>query len=142
MTKVVNIIKLCVGAEDVSDLQHWQDAQRHRWPEGRAVHVTRSWPKREAEALKGSLFWVFKGQILARQRILGFEDATGADGITRCAFQLDPEIIRTQATPRRPFQGWRYLEAADSPPDLPKSRPADDLLPPELEAALAEMGLR
>lgn len=142
MKKAVNIIKLCVGATEVADLAAWQNSQRHRWPEGMVEHVTRMWPKREEEVLNGSLYWVFKGQILARQKFLGLERVTGADGINRCAFQLDPQIIRTQATPRRAFQGWRYLDVEDSPVDLPEARPSDDVLPPELEAALAEMGLR
>ena len=82
MAGFVNILKLCVGADSVEDLTQWQDAHSHIWPKGRAIHVTRMWPKREAEVLAGgSLFWVIKGQILARQRILGLERVEGADGI-------------------------------------------------------------
>ncbi len=67
----INILKLCVGADSVEDLTGWQESQRHHWPAGRAVHVTRMWPKREAEVLAGgSLYWVIKGTILARQRIV------------------------------------------------------------------------
>lgn len=107
------------------------------------MHVTRMWPKREAEVLSGgSLYWVIKGVVLARQRIIGLEKVQGSDGIDRCALVLDREVIRTEAAPRRPFQGWRYLDPADSPRDLPKGRAADDALPPELAQALAEIGLR
>ena len=142
MTKAVNIVKLCVGAENVEDLQAWHDSQRARYPEGCTLHVTRMWPKREAEVLEGSIFWVFKGMILARQKFIDLQEVEGGDGIRRCAFVLDAEIIRTEPAPRRPFQGWRYLAVEDSPRDLPQARPEDDELPPELAAALAEIGLR
>lgn len=142
MVAPVNLIKLCVGAESVQDLLDWHDSQRHRYPPGRTFHVTRMWPKREAEVLQGSLYWVFKGQILARQKIIELQEVIGSDGIRRCAIHLDAAVIRTAAAARRPFQGWRYLAVADSPPDLPQARPSDDALPPELAAALAEIGLR
>ncbi|WP_149143019.1 DUF1489 family protein [Gemmobacter caeruleus] len=143
MADFVNLLKLCVGADSVEDLEDWQQSQAHRWPEGRAVHVTRMWPKRESEVLAGgSLYWVIKGQVLARQRILGLERVSGGDGVERCALLLDPQVIRTQAAPRRPFQGWRYLAPDDSPRDLPPGRAQDDALPEDLARALAEIGLR
>jgi hypothetical protein len=139
----INLLKLCVGADSVEDLTDWQASQKSRWPAGRAIHVTRMWPKREAEVLAGgSLYWVIKGVILARQRIVGLEEVRGEDGIARCALVLDAEVIRTEAAPRRPFQGWRYLDPADSPRDLPRSRPREEALPPSLAQALAEIGLR
>ena len=143
MADHINLLKLCVGAESVEDLEDWQTSQAHRWPAGRAVHVTRMWPKRDAELLAGgSLYWIIKGQVLARQRILGLERVTGGDGIDRCALLMDTEVIRTQAAPRRPFQGWRYLAPEDSPRDLPKGRAQEEPLPEELARALAEIGLR
>lgn len=142
MAGVVNLIKLCVGCDSVEDLLAWRETQQHRYPPGESVHVTRMWPRREAEVLNGSLYWVFKGLVLARQRILALERVVGDDGITRCAIHMDAEVIRTEPAPRRPFQGWRYLPAAESPRDLPAARAADDALPPELAAALAEIGLR
>ncbi len=143
MAGFVNILKLCVGADSVEDLTNWQDAHAHVWPKGRAIHVTRMWPKREAEVLAGgSLYWVIKGVILARQRIVGLERVEGADGIQRCAIVLDAEVFRTEAATRRPFQGWRYFDPAESPRDLPKGRASEDALPPSLAQALAEIGLR
>ncbi|MBA3909193.1 MAG: DUF1489 domain-containing protein [Rhodobacter sp.] len=139
----VNLLKLCVGTDSVEDLTDWQDTQRGRWPEGRAVHVTRMWPKREAEVLNGgSLYWVIKGVILVRQRIVGLEQIDLGDGISRCALVLDAAVIRTEAAPRRPFQGWRYLDPKDTPRDLPQGRAKDDPLPPALAQALADIGLR
>ena len=139
----LNIIKLCVGAESVEDLLDWHRDHAHLWAPGTTEHVTRMWPKREAELLDGgALYWVIKGVVLARQRLIGLQERRGSDGIARCALILDADVIRTEAAPRRPFQGWRYLAATESPPDLPRGRAADDALPPDLARALAEIGLR
>lgn len=138
----LNIVKLCVGADTVEDLTDWHLAHAGQWAAGTTEHVTRMWPRREAEVLGGgSLYWVIKGVILARQRLLGFEERRGADGILRCALVMDAEVIRTEAAPRRPFQGWRYLAPTESPRDLPKTRAKDDALPPDLARALADIGL-
>lgn len=127
----------------MEDLLDWQTSQRARWPKDRAVHVTRMWPKRAEEVLAGgSLYWVIKGVILARQTVMGLEQVTGADGISRCAIILDAKVTRTQAVPRRPFQGWRYLDAKDAPPDLLPGRESEEALPPGLAEAMAEFGLR
>lgn len=139
----LNIIKLCVGADTVEDLIDWQTRNAPHWAPGTAEHVTRMWPKRADEVLAGgSLYWIIKGAVLARQRILALEERRGADGIARCALVLDAEVIRTEAAPRRPFQGWRYLDPAETPRDLPKGRTRDDKLPAAMEQALAEIGLR
>ncbi len=138
--KPLHIIKLCVGADSVADLADWQ---ARRFGGGVAEHVTRMWPRREAEVLDGgSLYWVIKGLVLCRQRLLGFEERRGADGVARCALRLDPAIIPVAATPRRAFQGWRYLPPEDAPDDIPEGRPPEAALPRELARALAEMGLR
>jgi hypothetical protein len=137
---VIHILKLCVGAESIDDLSDWQDAHfAGRNPE----HVTRMWPKRQAEVTDGgSLYWVIKGIVLCRQRITGMEERRWSDGIPRCALILDPEIVRTEAQPRRAFQGWRYLEPKDAPRDLRKGRTTEAALPQVLVTAFAEIGLR
>jgi len=141
--KHINLIKLCVGAEKVEDLIDWQGQPRAKGPDGLPRHVTRMWPKRADEILNGSsLYWVFKGVVLARQRILRLDEVDRGDGILRCGIVLDPEVVRTEAVPRRPFQGWRYLPGTDAPRDLPRGRHAGEDLPPLLEAALAEIGVR
>ena len=139
MTAILHLMKLCVGAESPDDLAAWQK----RFGAGPAMHVTRMWPKREAELLAGgSIYWVFKGVMLARQRILSLERIEGEDGILRCGLVLDRDLVRVAAVPRRPFQGWRYLPAEDAPPDIPAGRASEEALPPAIAAALAEMGLR
>lgn len=143
MAGFVNIVKLCVGEESVESHIAWIAAQKAQRPGWHSCHVTRMWPKREAEVLNGgSLFWVIKGVILCRQRLVGLEARRGADGIERCALLLDDEVVRTEPMPRRAFQGWRYLEPADSPRDLPQARRGDTALPETLALALAEIGLR
>ncbi|MDO5613446.1 MAG: DUF1489 domain-containing protein [Paracoccus sp. (in: a-proteobacteria)] len=139
MTAPLNIAKLCVGCDSPEELARWQAG---RWGDGPACHITRMWPKREDELLPdGSIYWVFKGVMLARQRLLGFEERIGADGIRRCGLMLDRQIVRTVAVPRRAFQGWRYLSGTDAPPDLPAGRGSESPLPPKLAAALADVGL-
>jgi hypothetical protein len=138
----INLVKLCVGAESVEDLIGWQNSRAARAPDGLPRHVTRMWPKREADlTASGSLYWVIKGVVLARQRILRLEEVTGEDGIRRCGIVFDPPILRTAPQPRRPFQGWRYLRPEDCPPDLSESRLSEDTLPPRLQAALADIGV-
>lgn len=143
MTKPVHLLKLCVGEESVEGLIDWYRSRPSPFPTGERRHVTRMWPRREAELLAGgSLYWVIKGVILCRQRIVRLDEVRGEDGILRCGIVLDPEVIRTEAAARRPFQGWRYLEPEDAPRDLPKERAADSTLPEAMALALSEIGLR
>ena len=140
----LNLLKLCVGTETVEDLAAWQAsraaANRAAGLDPRPCHVTRMWPRRADELLAGgSLYWVIKGLVLARQRLLALEPRDGADGVRRCALRLDPELVRTTPQPRRPFQGWRYLQSRDAPEDLLGSAPSD--LPPALAVDLARIGV-
>ena len=142
MDKTVHLIKLSVGTETVEGLAAWQATKRAQAPDGLPRHVTRMWPRREAEVLNGgSIYWVIKGVIQCRQQIDRLDEYIGSDGIRRCAIVLQPDLIRTQNSLRRPFQGWRYLPAADAPPDLPKGRGDEEPLPVELNRALAEIGV-
>ena len=116
-SNLVNLVKLCVGAETINDLTDRQD-NLNRKDKNRRTHVTRMWPKRGDEILNGgSLFWVIKGFIQARQKIIGLEEVFGQDNIRRCTIVLDPEILLTTSVEKRPFQGWRYLEKKNSPDD-------------------------
>lgn len=138
----LHLIKLSVGTEDIADLAGWQADRRWQTPDGLPWHVTRMWPKREAEILGGgAIYWVIKGLVLCRQRVLRFDRVEGGDGIARCGIVLDPELVRVAPAPRQPFQGWRYLKPEDAPPDLSLARPGEDALPPALSQALAEIGV-
>ena len=138
----MHLVKLSAGTESVDSLEAWQDQFRQRFEDGLPRHVTRMWPKRAAEILNGgSIYWVIKGFIQARQRVLRLEEATSQDGVRRCAIVLDKQLIRVEATPKRPFQGWRYLKPQDAPRDLSAERAKEERLPPELQSALADIGV-
>jgi hypothetical protein len=101
------------------------------------------WPKRADEILNGgSIYWVIKGVIQCRQPIVRLDEVIGEDGIRRCAIVSKPGLIRVAATPRRAFQGWRYLAADEAPEDLTESQQTETALPPELSKALADIGVR
>jgi hypothetical protein len=141
----VHLVKLCVGAEDISDLATWQaerlaEKKKRKEPQVLA-HVTRMTPKRADELLAGgSLYWVMKGVIRCRQKLIGIEPFTDNEGIGRCRLVLDNEIVPTRRRERRPFQGWRYLEARDAPPDVKKGDPEEEM-PDEMRRDLEELGL-
>lgn len=105
MTKTVHLVKLSVGTEDIPDLDAWHRLPQAQSPDGLPWHITRMWPKREAEVLNGgSIYWVIKGEIQGRQRIVRLDEVTGNDGIRRCAIVLDPEIVRVAPRPNGPFR--------------------------------------
>lgn len=139
----LNLIKLAVGVEDADHLAELQrtriqsnvDAGLSPHPR----HITRQRPRRAAEILDGgSIYWVIKGVIRARQRIVALEDVVDAEGVSRCALVLAPELVPTQPRAHRAFQGWRYLEPAKVPPD---AQPGDGALPADLARDLDELGL-
>ena len=138
----VNLVKLSVGSDSLESLAAWQATRAAQTGDGLPRHVTRMWPKREAEILDGgSIFWVIKGVILCRQKILRLDEVIGSDGIRRCAIVHDPKIIRVAATPKLAFQEWRYLKAEDSPRDLSPTGEKEMPLPPALQSALSEIGV-
>ena len=141
--RCLNLIKLCVGVDEPAQLRAWQTKRMAETGNAAPVHVTRMWPKRGDELLDGgSIYWVMRGLIRARQRIAGLQSVTGSDGLKRCAIQLDPELVLTEIVPRRPFQGWRYLQGGDAPADLLSTAQSDTRLPVDLQTALAEIGVR
>lgn len=143
----LNIVKLCVGAASIEDLAAWQKGrlqeQRAQGEAPRIFHATFQTPKRQAELLDGgSLYWVIKGQIQARQRLIGFEDGFKSDGSPCCLILLDKPIVPVRPVPRRAFQGWRYLSQDDVPEDLGQGLGGDvAAMPPEMRRALLELGL-
>lgn len=138
-TGALHLIKLCVGITEPGALKHWQ-TQRAAENNGKIQHITRSFPRRAEEVLRGgSLYWVMGGIIRARQQICTFEAFRGNDDIARCAIVLHPELILTEPVPRRAFQGWRYLSAKDAPKD--QSRIAEEELPAALAQSLAKFGV-
>lgn len=143
----LHLVKLCVGATSIEDLARWQEERlaglrKARRP-ARLAHTTFQKPKRESELLDGgSLYWVIKGVIQARQRLIALDEGTKDDGSACCLLVLNPELVPVRPVPRRAFQGWRYLTAEDAPPDLGRGA-ADGIaaLPPKMRKDLAELGL-
>ena len=140
----LHLIKLCVGCDSIEDLAQWQkkrlaDLKKKRRP-AELIHVTRMTPKRADELLDGgSLYWVIKGQISVRQRLLALRPTT-RNGAPHCGLVYDSELVYLIPRTCRPFQGWRYLAAKDAPPDA-RSVKGGKHLPPQLRAELAALGL-
>lgn len=141
----LHLLKLCVGAQSVEDQREWMERRlatmQAAGQKPESFHTTRMVPKRAAELLDGgSLYWVIKGNIQARQRLVDIRRFKDADGISRCHLILEPLLRETAWAPRRPFQGWRYLGAKDAPPDFGSDGEGADM-PPDLRRELAGLGL-
>jgi hypothetical protein len=137
----LHLLKLCVGAESIADLRAWIKMRRER-ASGVHAHVTRMFPKRAGELLDGgSLYWVIKGHISARQKLIGIEPFVDSAGVKRCALQLEDEVIAVRPQPFRAFQGWRYFEPKDAPPDLDAAAAGLAEMPEALRRQLSELGL-
>ena len=141
----LNLLKLCVGADSIADLEEWIDwklketARLGLKPE--QWHTTRMIPRRlDLAAPEGSLYWVIKGQLCARQKLVEVRPFTDESGISRCKLVLEPVVIPVEPRPCRPFQGWRYLTKADAPRDLNLDGGAADM-PEDLRRELVGLGL-
>jgi hypothetical protein len=143
----LHLIKLAVGCDSVWELQEWvaermATARKKGLPQ-RHVHITRMTPKREEEILAGgSLYWVIRGEIAAREKIVALEPFRDKDGIGRCRIVMQPKVIAVSPRPMRPFQGWRYFNADTAPPDLGKTAAKGVAAMPEpMRRELRDLGL-
>jgi hypothetical protein len=142
----VHLIKLCVGVDTVDELAAWQTERLKRLKRARKTpelcHRTLQTPKRREEVLDGgSLYWVIKGFVLVRQKVLDLRPDAKDDGTACCGIVLDRKLVATRAHPRRAFQGWRYLEAADVPKDVSVVDAADEAMPRGMREQLRELRL-
>lgn len=142
----LHLVKLCVGVDTVEDLQGWvefrleEKRRAGQMPEN--FHTTRMMPRRGDELLDGgSLYWVIRGTVQVRQRLVEIRPFRDTDGIGRCKLVLEPKLVLTEWQPRRAFQGWRYLAPRDAPRDIAGDRARLAALPPKLRRELAELGL-
>jgi len=139
----MHLIKLCVGVDTVQELADWQagrlkDLKKKKKPLV-LMHVTRQTPKRAEELLDGgSLYWVIKGKIAVRQRLLALKPVT-KNGVPHCGLVYEPKLIPTLRRSHHPFQGWRYLDPKDVPADARDIKATN--LPEALAVELAELGL-
>ena len=143
----LHLIKLSVGTDSVKDLEDWirqklkqQKKAGKKKPE--RVHTTRMVPKRAEEILDGgSIYWVIRGQIMCRERVLAIRPFVDKEGIGRCHLVLDPKCVLVEPRPYRAFQGWRYLEPKDAPRDLDRAAPGARDMPEAMRRELRELGL-
>ncbi len=143
----MHLVKLCVGVDSVEQLAVWQAMRLERMrtagqtPE--LAHRTRQMPRQRGAILGGgSLYWVIRGVIQTRQKILDLRLETDGEGRSLCAIVLGEPLIATRPQPRRAFQGWRYLAPEDAPGDIGPAQAAEaDDMPAAMRAALAELAL-
>ncbi len=141
---MIHLQKLSVGSESIETLAAWQQhvvaRQLQKGKPGYHMHVTRMFPKQKDALLNGgSIYWVIKGLIQCRNRIVSLDEVRKRDGTKACAIMMDPELVPVVPTPKRPFQGWRYLQADAAPMDLSDVSGGADL-PAELRTKLVEIG--
>jgi hypothetical protein len=142
----LHLIKLCVGCDSIHDLEEWIEENRAHFRRlGRVyeqVHTTRMVPKRMDALLDdGSLYWVIKGQLACRQRLLAIRPFTDGDGIGRCHLVLEAVVVPVEPRPCRPFHGWRYLAGKDTPRDLGRASGDLAVMPEAMRRELADLGL-
>lgn len=138
----LHILKMAVGVESFDHLAEIQHARLARSETGELRHMTRNTPRRAAAIMDGgSLYWIIKGCIRARQRILRMDRIVTEEGKSRCAFILDPELFTTVPAAHRPMQGWRYLEPTQAPADRGLDITGEDALPMEMADELRSLGL-
>lgn len=134
----LHLTKVAYGAQSLEEI--------HGWFAGRgeeALLTTRYLPKRHAEIVPsetctgGSLFWIFRHQLVTRSPILRFEEAEGG----RTNIIIAARMIDVAPVPCRAHQGWRYLDGADAPKDLGDALEEGDVLPGGLASELARLGL-
>jgi hypothetical protein len=147
ITMPLHLIKLAVGCDSVKELKSWvaerMKAAKQKGLPQHHIHITRMTPKRVEEILAGgSLYWVIRGEIAAREKIIAIEPFRDRDGIGRCRLVMQPRVMAVSLRPMRPFQGWRYFSETDAPPDLGKAAAGSLAAMPEpLRRELRDLGL-
>jgi len=132
----LNLTKIAFGCDSLDMLASRVAARAAS--DGEVPMTTRYLPKRHAEMVGGSLYWIVRHSLVARSPIIGFAEAE--DG-KRTIIRLEPRLIAVRPRPKRAHQGWRYLEAADAPPDIGTGTPDIAALPPGLAGELEALAL-
>jgi hypothetical protein len=142
----LHLIKLCVGVDTIRELDEWikeRMAQKRKKKEPlEHIHTTRMMPTQKEELLDGgSLYWVIKGVVSARQKLIDLRQFTDKEGVKRCRIVMEPKLVPVLPKPRSAFQGWRYLKANEAPADLAKGAKGAAAIPEEMRRALHALGL-
>lgn len=142
----LHLIKLCVGVDSIADLKEWiaerlREKRRRKQP-AEHIHTTRMMPTRKDEILDGgSLYWVIRGEIACRERLIDIRPFVDKEGIKRCRLVMDGKVVPVMPKPRSAFQGWRYFPSKEAPSDLAKGGKGLSELPENLRRELRELGL-
>jgi len=142
----LHLIKLAVGCDSIKEFKGWVADRirvaREKGTPQHHIHITRMVPKRDAELLDGgSIYWVIRGEIAVREKLLAIEPFRDSAGINRCRLVMQPKVFSVAPRPLRPFQGWRYLADSDAPPDLGKAAASIEAMPEPMRRELRELGL-
>jgi hypothetical protein len=141
----LHLIKLCVGCDSVKDLEDWVKEKLAALKKGAPrehTHTTRMVPKRAEELVDGgSLYWVIRGQVMCREKIIAVRPFVDKEGIGRCRVAMVPKVILVEPRPFRAFQGWRYLAPKDAPRDLDRAAPGARDMPETMRRELTQLGL-
>ncbi len=130
----LHISKVAVGCASLDALQRRQEL---RVANGIVPIQTRFKPKRADELIGGSIYWIIKHRITARQTIIGFAESDERKTI----IELDARLVPVRAWPKRAHQGWRYLPADDAPGDFDGADDTLGELPPALLSTLSALAL-
>jgi hypothetical protein len=130
----LHMTKIAYGSESPATLRAWLESHQQA---GEARLTTRYLPKRHAEMVGGSLYWIHAKTIVGRSPLIGFMDNDAG----RQWIRLEPRLIAVQTIPRRAHQGWRYLEEQDAPPDLGEGAEGAEQMPAEMLGELSRLGL-
>jgi hypothetical protein len=142
----IHILRRAFHAESIEDFAEWQAERRKEMKANgqkpRTRTMLRAFPTRKEELLDGgSIYWIIKGAIRARQRVLAVEQNPDPSSRRKCMIVLESKLTPTVPYPVRARRGWRYLEPNAVPPDLDKAGRGVDKLPANLAAELRELGL-
>ncbi len=142
----LHLLKLCVGIASVTELEEriglMMRLYASKGKKPAHIHTTRMIPKRRDELLDGgSMYWVMKGHITCRQEIIDLRTFNDEGEVSRCDIVLSPHIINVRTVPKRPFQGWRYLNATDAPADITHKLGDTAEMPEEMRNELNNLGL-
>ncbi len=149
-TAYTNLIRTAVGIGSLAELAEVQEHFRTMTSaEGRkaVIVTTRNKPTRENDLLNGgSVYWIIRNVIRARQAVIDIQVAQDEEGRNFCQIFLDPTIMLVHPVDHRAIQGWRYLPPERAPADAGRyDASADtgesDNIPPEMESELKALGL-
>ena len=142
----LHLIKLCVGVDSIRELDDWikerQAEKKKKKQPLEHIHTTRMMPtQKEALLDGGSLYWVIKGVISCRQRLIDLRPFADKEGTKRCRIVMEPKLVPVLPKPRSAFQGWRYLKGTEAPADLAKGAKGAAAMSEEMRRELHELGL-